>query len=690
MKSESEIIDLKVDGMTCSGCASSIETLLKRNKLDDVHVNFIDGTVHFSKDSKADIKKIIEGINQLGYKVRDVNEPKASFQLSLGVKLIIASLFTLPLLFTHILPHTFGILHNPLIQFLLAIPPMFIGFWTFLPGAVKSSLKGMPNMDVTICLGALAALIYSLIGWYRNDPAMMFFETGASILTLVLLGKYIEHKAVQKTTSSIDELKKLTVEYGKMQMPSGTIVKIPIHEINKGDLLLVAEGDAIPLDGKIVNGSGQINEAIITGESTPVLKQKGDEVMGSTMLLSGNLTIQITHIGNETILGKIIELVKKATSNKAPIQSYADKISAIFVPLILVISIVTFSLNFWVFNVDLNHSIMRAIAVLVISCPCAMGLATPTAIMVGLGKATRKGILIKGAATLETLGNVSNLILDKTGTITEPQAIVHYNKMNDVSETKNMIYAIQSNSSHPIAKAVLRYIGQDVTKVFGLNINEIKGKGISALDQNKNSWLIAWADTSGLIDVTKNDVVVAQIELTDKLKEGAKELIEYLQQNNIQPVLLSGDAEHKVSSAARELHISEFKSRVMPDQKSAFVLQMKSRGITAMAGDGINDAIALSNADIGISFSDASNIAMQSSQVVLINNKLNTIATALKIGRQTLLTIKQNLAWAFSYNIIAIPLAAMGYLNPAWGALFMAFSDLVVIGNSLRINYKNN
>ena len=613
MKSDSEIIDLKVDGMTCSGCASSIESLLKRNKLDDVHVNFIEGSVHFSKDHQTDIKKIIEGINQLGYKVIDVNEPKTSFQLSLGVKLIIASLFTLPLLLTHILPHTFPVLHNPLVQFLLALPPMIIGFWTFLPGAVKSSLKGMPNMDVTICLGALAALIYSLIGWYRNDHTMLFFETGASILTLVLLGKYIEHKAVQKTTSSIDELKKLTVEYGKMQMPSGAIVKILINDINKGDLLLVAEGDAIPLDGKIVNGSGQINEAIITGESTPVFKQKGDEVMGSTMLLSGNLTIQITHIGNETILGKIIELVKNATRNKAPIQSYADKISAIFVPLILVISIVTFTLNYWVFNLDLNHSIMRAIAVLVISCPCAMGLATPTAIMVGLGKATRKGILIKGAATLETLGNVSNLILDKTGTITEPQAIIHYNKMNDISETKNMIYAIQSNSSHPIAKAVLKYIGQDVTKVSGLKINEIKGKGIAALDQDKNSWLIAWAETSGLIDVTKNDLVVAQIELTDKLKEGAKELIEYLKQSDIQPILLSGDAEQKVSTAARELHISEYKSRVMPDQKSAYVLQQKSKGITAMAGDGINDAIALYNADIGIFFSVESNIAMQSS-----------------------------------------------------------------------------
>ncbi len=690
MKSDSESIDLKVEGMTCSGCAGSIESLLKRNKLSNVSVSFIEGTVHFVNHEGVEIKNIIEGINQLGYKVVDFNEPGKKVGISLKSKLIISAIFTAPLLLAHIFPHSFILLHQPGIQFLLAVPPVIIGFWTYLPGAIKSSLQGMPNMDVTICLGAIAAVVYSLIGWYRNDHNMIFFETAASILTLVLLGKYIEHKAVKKTTSSIDELKKLTVEYGKMQMPSGEIVKIPIKDINKGDLVMVAEGDSIPLDGKIVNGGGLVNEAIITGESNPISKKKGDRVIGSTTLLSGNITIQITHIGNETTLGRIIEMVKNASYEKAPIQTYADKISSIFVPLILIISLLTFVINYFAFNVDLNHSYIRSIAVLVISCPCAMGLATPTAIMVGLGKATRQGILIKGASTLETLGKINHLILDKTGTITTPHATINYLNTADPEEIKRMIYSIEARSSHPIALAVLKHLGKDNRLISSLIVNEIKGKGMEATDDNKNNWLIGWSETSGMIEVTKNNVVVAQIELKEKIKTEAIDLVQYLNEQTIHPMILSGDEEDKAARIAKELKINDFRSRVMPGQKADYVRKLKEKGVTAMVGDGINDAVALSCADVGISFSEASNTAMQSSQVVLLSGNLNKVAKSLKIGRQTLITIKQNLAWAFSYNIIAIPLAAMGYLNPAWGALFMGLSDLVVVGNALRINYKNN
>jgi len=381
-----------------------------------------------------------------------------------------------------------------------------------------------------------------------------------------------------------------------------------------------------------------------------------------------------------------IDMVKKASFQKAPIQRLADKISAIFVPTVLIISVLTFLVNYFFISIDLSNSLLRAIAVLVISCPCAMGLATPTAIMAGLGKAMREGILIKGAGTLETLGKTKNIILDKTGTLTHPEIEISYLAAEDEIEIAGMVYAMESKSSHPIAQAVIKKLsGFKNPLLLTSHVSEAKGKGLTAVDPNGNRWSIGWSEDTPGIQVSKNDELVAIMKLTDSIKPDAQSFVTQMNHYGITPFLLSGDAQDKVKSVADRLGIQHWQGRLMPDQKVAEIIPIQSSGPTVMVGDGINDGPALSTADVGVSFSQASQVAIQSSQVILLNDKLSTLSKSISVGRQTLSTIKQNLFWAFSYNIVAIPLAAAGYLNPMWGALFMAFSDLVVIGNSLRL-----
>lgn len=686
MSEQNDLVKLKVEGMTCTGCAATIEKYLKKNNLKEVRVDFVEGLVQYIPELNTSVETISEGINKLGYRVISHTGDKKKLSLSLVNQLIISGIFTLPLILHHVFPGALKFLHPPYIQFLLSLPAVVIGLNRFLPGAWKSVWSGSPNMDVTICLGAIAAFIYSIIGWVSVRPEMIFFETAASILTLVLLGNYIEHKGVKKTSSSIDDLQKIAVEYGKMQMPSGAVVKIPLMEIGKGDLLIVAEGDAIPLDGVIVAGSGLVDESWISGESVPINKSIKDKVIGASQLISGNFTMKVESVSNETVLSKIIDMVKKASFQKAPIQRLADKISAIFVPTVLIISVLTFLANYFFISIDLSNSLLRAIAVLVISCPCAMGLATPTAIMAGLGKAMREGILIKGAGTLETLGKTKNIILDKTGTLTHPEIEISYQAAEDEIEIAGMVYAMESKSSHPIAQALIKKLsGFKNPLLLTSHVSEAKGKGLTAVDPNGNRWSIGWSEDTPGIQVSKNDELVAIMKLTDSIKPDAQSFVTQMNHYGITPFLLSGDAQDKVKSVADRLGIQHWQGRLMPDQKVAEIKPIQSSGPTVMVGDGINDGPALSTADVGVSFSQASQVAIQSSQVILLNDKLSTLSKSISVGRQTLSTIKQNLFWAFSYNIVAIPLAAAGYLNPMWGALFMAFSDLVVIGNSLRL-----
>jgi len=437
---------------------------------------------------------------------------------------------------------------------------------------------------------------------------------------------------------------------------------------------------------------------MLTGESESVQKAQKDRVTGGTILVDGSLKIKAIQVGEETVLSQIIEMVKKAQNDKPNIQLLGDKASAVFVPVVLTIAALTFFVSYFGLNISTTDAIMRAIAVLVISCPCAMGLATPTAVMVGLGIAAKSGILVKGGSTLESFAQVKYIFFDKTGTLTTGNFKIQ--KINcdteNLKEVKELLYHLEQHSNHPIAKSIVKEL-EDKTDRIQLNeIQEHKGKGIEGKWKKNHYFLGSYAIAQGLtkdsshsLYLLKNNQLFATIDIEDEVKPNAQQSIQSIKLAELNPIMLSGDKKEKCVALAKNLHIQTVYSEQLPHQKLKIIADCKDKGATAMVGDGINDGPALAQADVGISLSSGTQIAINSAQIILLNgNDLNKISEALNISKHTLLTIKQNLFWAFSYNIIAIPIAAMGLLNPMWGALFMAFSDIVVIGNSLRLKKK--
>ena len=698
-----EIIELQVDGMDCNNCAASIARYLERKGLEDVFVNFQTKEVRFRRDDeRLTIDKAKAGINKLGYTVVEESTPAAWWTLER--KLLISAIFTAPLLFGHFFMMA-GLhlpwLENGYVQLLLCLPPFIIGSWHFGHSALSSMRGGVPNMDVLIFIGSTAAFVYSVTGLVLQNPDYYFFETAATIITLVLIGNWLEHRAVEQTTTAIGELTQLQAEFARQVMPSGTIVKINKDDIRPGMTLQVNEGDKIPADGRVLSGEGSVDESMLTGESLPQDKSEGEEVIGASLLLSGNVRIQVTAAGRDTVLNQMIELVKTAQQDKPPIQRLADRISAIFVPVVLSISLLTFLIGRFGFDLSFQQALMNAIAVLVISCPCAMGLATPTAVMVGVGRLARNGVLIKGGQTVEALARIRNMVFDKTGTLTTGDfRIDGITYPTDEPELANaLLYRLEQHSSHPIAHSLLRAL-QDAPRsqeLPDLRINEEKGLGLQAEDGAGNTYRLGSrrilsnaqaAEAAGEVFLTRNDELLAAVRLGDDLKAAAPEAIAYLKAHEIEPVVLSGDRQAKTAQIAEQLGINQFYGEQLPQEKLDRIDEIRRTGATAMVGDGINDAPALARADLGISLSNASQVAIQSAQVVLLNGHLDTLPKALSISRHTVKTIRQNLFWAFAYNVVAIPIAAVGLLNPMWGALFMAFSDVVVIGNSIRLKYK--
>lgn len=555
-------------------------------------------------------------------------------------------------------------------------------------------------MDVLIFVGSTAAFVYSLIGTLQNlGPDFLFYETTATIITLVLLGNVLEKRSVSQTTSAVRNLLKFQEVRG-LKVVNGELIQVRSQEIQSGDILHVNTGDKIPVDGEVISGEASVNESMLTGESIPVEKSKYSQVIGGTIIEKGNIRMLATRVGKHTVLSQIIDLMKRAQAAKPPIQKIGDKVAAIFVPVVIGISVITFLLAFYAFDISFQKALMNAIAVLVISCPCAMGLATPTAVMVGLGRAARNGILIKGGNTIEDLAGIKYLVFDKTGTLTTGKFKIRKLETTGISETDaaSLIAGIEAYSNHPIAKSLVTELrGKAGSSVIFTKVTEEKGVGMTATDTEGNNYSFGSSHllrtpeehTEFNLFLLKNDTVIAKIIIGDDIRPEAKELITTLKELNITPVLLSGDQEAKCTEAGRVLGITEIYSEKLPAEKLQLIQQIKQKGKTAMAGDGINDAPALTTADVGISMSDASQIAIQSAEVVLLNNDLKTIDLMLRIGRHTLLTIKQNLFWAFFYNVIAIPVAAFGFLNPMVAALSMAFSDVIVIGNSIRLKTKS-
>lgn len=700
-----EKIVLNVEGMDCSNCALSITKKLKSYGLDDANVNFTTGEAAFTVKDRALLPEVIQGIQKLGYRVKDDSREEDKPFFTLERKFWFCLFFTLPLFLHMFLPVHF--LHRPLVQFLLCLPVFAVGIIHFGRSAWGSIRAGLPNMDVLIIIGATAAFIYSLYGtmWMTNgdqNSKYLFYETAATIITLVLLGNLLEHRSVKQTTTAITELSSLQqVKAKKIITVSGAekFEEVDSLQLISGDIVQVNDGDRVPADAEIIDGSAHLDESMITGESDPCFRTKGSTVIGGTVVTSGHIRARITKVGQDSVLAGIIRLVKDAQRDKPSIQRLGDKVSAVFVPVVLAISMLTFILAYVVFNMPVTSAMMNSIAVLVISCPCAMGLATPTAVIAGIGRAAQNGILIKGGRTLEELAGIKTIVFDKTGTLTTGDfkiKEIHCDEGTDKKEIIDIVYGLEHSSSHPIAKALVKELNEKASLTLLNNVVEIKGRGIKG-NMNGNEYFAGTvlelsdriSSVYSVIYVYKNGKRIGYVIMEDEMKADAAEVIMVLKQEGINIVMLSGDQKYKCDEVAQQLKIEEVYSECSPAKKLELIDELLKRGPLAMVGDGINDAPALTKATIGISMGNATQVAMQSAQVLLLDrSRLGKIRDAVMISRHTLKTIRQNLFWAFFYNVLAIPVAAFGMLNPMIAALAMAFSDVIVIGNSLRLKTK--
>jgi Cu+-exporting ATPase len=704
-----EKVDWKVEGMDCTNCALTINRYLVKEGQKDVKVNFIGGEVSFEMNGGKTKEQLTKGINDLGYKVVNENSepviqnPKFKIQ-NLFSNHLQRFLFCLPftlVLMLHMLPWHIHFLMNPWIQLAICIPVYIVGMGYFGVSAVKSLRRGIPNMNVLIAIGATAAFVYSLIGSIGNlGIDYVFYETTATIITLVFLGEWIEHKSVETTQNELNKLA------GQQKVMANMIAFDEEHKelifpventtLHVGDLILIKTGEQVPIDCKILWGDVHVNEALLTGESNPVKKVKKDTLIGGSIITDGTVKAQVTAVGKDTVLSNILTLVKQAQGEKPPIQQLADKISAIFVPAVLAIAAVTFLINYFAFDISGTNSLMRSIAVLVISCPCAMGLATPAAIAVGLGRAAKNGILFRNAKSLELFKSITTVVFDKTGTLTKGQMSVgKFQSFIEENLFKHIIFSLEKYSNHPIAKAITAGWKID-NPINWKKIEEIKGLGMKAEDAAGNvyrlgSYKIAATqteDNSHTAYLLQNDKLVGWFDVEDEIRAEAAAVISYLHSKNIQTILLSGDSLERTKKIADVLGIDKIYAEKTPEEKLQIIGELNSQTPVAMVGDGINDAPALAKATIGISMSDATQLAVQSAQVVLMNKGIQHLPLALGLGKHTFKTIKGNLFWAFIYNIVAIPIAAFGLLQPGFAALAMGFSDVVLALNSIWLKFK--
>ncbi len=714
-----EKVDWKVEGMDCTNCALTITKYLQKEGLKEVKVNFIGGDVSFETDGTRSKEAIAKGINSLGYKVVDEHDhgqqttddhdhsmwSAVRRPSSLFANHFQRFLFCLPftaVLSLHILPWHIHFLMNPWIQLAICTPVFIVGMGYFGVSAFKSLRRGIPNMNVLIALGALAAFIYSLIGTIGNmGMDYVFYETAATIITLVFLGEWIEHRSVETTQKELRKLAKQQKVMANMiafdEEHKEQIFPVENTQLRVGDLILIKTGEQVPIDCKILWGDVHVNEALLTGESKPVAKQKKDKLIGGSLITDGTAKAQVTAVGNDTVLSNILKLVKEAQGEKPPVQQLADKISAIFVPVVIGISALTFLLNYFAFDVSGTNSLMRSIAVLVISCPCAMGLATPAAIAVGLGRAAKNGILFRNAKSLELFKSIQTVVFDKTGTLTKGTPAISLFKAIAVSEDefKRIVYSLEKYSNHPVAKAVLDNF-KIPNPISWKKIEEVKGLGMKAEDNEGNifelgSYKLAANKTDDKLHnayLLKNGSLIGWFDMEDELREEAKQVITYLHSKKITTILLSGDSFERTKKVADALGVDTVFAEKTPEEKLTIIEQLNTKAPVAMVGDGVNDAPALAKATIGISMSEATQLAMQSAQVVLMNKGIQHLSLALGLGKHTFITIKENLFWAFIYNVVAIPVAAVGLLHPGVAAFAMGFSDVVLAVNSIRLKYK--
>ncbi|WP_223448313.1 MULTISPECIES: heavy metal translocating P-type ATPase [Pseudomonas] len=713
-------LELSIDGMTCASCVGRVERALgKVAGVKSVSVNLANERAHLELLGQVDPQTLIAAVAKAGYSasVWEAEHPTTDNQQQRlhreRLALIIAIVLALPLVLPMLL-QPFGV-HWMLpawVQFALATPVQFVFGARFYIAAWKAVRAGAGNMDLLVALGTSAGYGLSLYEWATAAGRMphLYFEASAVVIALVLLGKYLESRAKRQTASAIRALEALRPERA-IRVIDGHEQDVAISALRLNDLVMVKPGERFPVDGEVVEGQSHADEALISGESLPVPKQPGDKVTGGAINGEGRLLVRTQALGAETVLARIIRLVEDAQAAKAPIQKLVDKVSQVFVPTVLLIALATL-IGWWLYGAPMESALINAVAVLVIACPCALGLATPTAIMAGTGVAARYGILIKDAEALERAHEVSAVVFDKTGTLTSgAPRIAHLSAIDgDEASLLQLAGALQRGSEHPLAKAVLDACAERHLKVADVSDSQSRtGRGIAGSLEGRRLALgnrrlledsglnagpladsaIAWEKEgrtlSWLIEQSPEPQVLGLFAFGDTLKPGALQAVQQLNARNISSHLLTGDNRGSAKVVAEALGIHDVHAEVLPADKAATVAALKQTGVVAMVGDGINDAPALAAADIGIAMGGGTDVAMHAAGITLMRGDPRLVPAALEISRKTYAKIRQNLFWAFVYNLIGIPLAAFGFLNPVLAGAAMALSSVSVVSNALLL-----
>jgi len=709
-------------GMHCASCVARNERSLKKVKgVKDATVNFAShsATVEYD-ESLVTNKTLYEAVIRNGYKVLTEESAQAHKEMlhkelaAANQRAVIALMLSLPIaalaMFGIELPGTLAG-HNLSVwlQAVVSSLVILVFGWEFHVGMVKQAKLKSANMDTLISIGTLAALGYSLWAMAVGEEHL-YFETGAVIAALILLGRYFEARSRGQASEAVEKLLQLGAKTARI-IENDQEREVPVEHVQVGDILLVKPGEKVPVDGTVTEGASNVDESMLTGESMPVGKKEADDVFGATINLNGAIHIQATKVGQDTVLAQIVKMVAEAQVKKAPIQKLADKISGVFVPIVLGIAVVT-AVGWYMATGDIAQSIIPAVAVLVIACPCSLGLATPTAIMVGTGLGAKRGILIKNGEALEKGKKIDVVVFDKTGTLTEgkPQVTDIVPLAQDISPEQLLTLgaSLEKLSEHPLAQAVVHateekkltlkevhafesvagkgvkgQIGGSTVLIGSLRL--LRESGISTQSQQQQLQTLE-EQAKTVIAVAQNDVVIGLIAIADALKSDAKEAVAQLRHSSIETVMITGDNRRTADAIARQVGIEKVFAEVLPGEKADKVKELQREGQkVAFVGDGINDAPALVQADLGIAIGTGTDIAIEAGNIVLVKGSPLKVVEALKLSRLTFKTIIQNMFWAFGYNVAAIPLAALGLLNPMIAAGAMAFSSVSVVGNSLRI-----
>jgi Cu+-exporting ATPase len=708
-----ELVELELEGMTCAACAARIERTLNRIEGVDANVNFATETAQVAvRQGAATVESLIAAVQRAGYDARlhEVGviadheaDRRAAFR-----QFLLAAVFTAPFVVDMAWMFT-GATHHLVpgwVQLLLATPVQFVSGARFYRGAWHALRGGAANMDVLIALGTTIAYAFSAAVVLWGLDHHVYFEAAAVVITLVILGKWLEARAKARTSAALRSLARLQPQVAWLETPEGPR-EVPVDEVRRGDVYVVRPGDSVPVDGEVLDGASSIDESMLTGESLPVPKAAGAKVFAATVNGAGLLKCRATGVGRETVLAGIVRLVALAQGSKAPVQALADRVSAVFVPAVVAVAVLTFAV--WLGLGSFETALVRAVAVLVIACPCALGLATPTALMVGIGRAARAGILIRNATALERAGAMTTLLVDKTGTLTEGRpGVTRVVPAPGVTEAEllRVAAALERASGHPIARAVReRAEAGGVVAALPGEFRAVAGKGVVGVVDGVPARLgtpefvaevgmpFDAAEVAGLRAAGETVVAVAAdgrrlgaILVADRLRPTAKEAIARLRALGVRLALISGDHEATARAIAGEAGIEAFRAGVLPAGKAEEVAARRKAGeVVGMAGDGINDAPALAAADVSFTLAGGTGVALDTADVTLMRDDLRAIADAVDLSRRTVAKVRQNLFFAFIYNVLGIPLAALGLLSPVIAGAAMAFSSVSVVSNSLLL-----